>query len=419
MRSMFPGHFRPNEEDFQVLWADCMFAVDANVLLNLYRYSPDTRTALEDALVAVKDRLFVPHQAAKEFLKNRLNVTAGQAEEYTKAIRAISDLSSMLGNRKKHPFLPESELPGFTDQVGRLVTQLDAQRSILLNRMTSDEILHFVEQTFEGKTGKPFDKKTLDALVVEGEARYKSEIPPGYRDSKKDITDDPYRRFGDLIVWKQLLQQAQAEQRSVVFITDDKKDDWWIEQLGRTIGPRIELREEFIDQVQKNFWMYTVDKFIEEGARESKTKVSDKVIEEILEVRQEIKLERRADTERQQTWRPISRQEMIDRIAGSERWAAANSQGFLGLKSFVLNYLGNAGYDHSACYDMIRELEEEGVVDVYSHQGEGHLRPGKALRLNRAAPSPFNRPLEGLKDLLNDQQPSHTSGANLNKHGCD
>jgi len=405
MRSMFPGHFRPNEEDFHSLWADCMFAVDANVLLNLYRYSPDTRAALEGALIGVKDRLFVPHQAAKEFLKNRLNVTAGQAEEYTKAIRAISDLSSMLGNRKKHPFLPETELPGFTEQVGRLVTQLEAQRSILFNRLTSDEILQFVEETFEGKTGAPFDKGVLDALVIEGEARYKSEIPPGYRDSKKDITDDPYRRFGDLIVWQQLIQQAKAEQRAVVFITDDKKDDWWIEQSGRTIGPRTELREEFIGQVQKNFWMYTVDKFIEEAARESQTKVSDKVIEEILEVRQDIKLERHDDTDRQHTWRAISRQEMIDRIAASERWAAANSEGFLGLKSFVLNYLGNAGYDHSACFDMIRQLEEEGVLDVYSHQGDGHLRPAKALRLKRSESQSFNRPLEGLKEMLNEQRP--------------
>lgn len=400
MRSMFPGHFRPNEKDFQVLWAECMFAVDANVLLNLYRYSPDTRAALEDALLAVKDRLFVPHQAAKEFLKNRLTVTAGQAEEYTKAIRAISDLSSMLGNRKKHPFLPETELPGFTDQVSRLVTQLESQRSVLLSRLTKDEILQFVEQTFEGKTGEPFDKKVLDALVAEGEMRYKSEIPPGYRDSKKDITDDPYRRFGDLIVWKQLLHQAQAEQCSVVFITDDKKDDWWIEQSGRTIGPRTELREEFIGQVQKNFWMYTVDKFIEEAARASQTIVSDKVIEEILEVREEIKLERHSETEHQPAWRSISRQEMIDRIAASERWAAANASGFLGLKSFVINYLGNAGYDHSACFDMIRQLEEEGVVDVYSHQGEGHLRPAKALRLNRTESQPFNRPLDSLKDML-------------------
>lgn len=400
MRSMFPGHFRPKEVEFKELWASCMFAVDANVLLNLYRYSPDTRAALESALSAVKDRLFVPHQAAREFLKNRLNVTAGQAEEYTKAIRAITDLSSMLSNRKKHPFLPEPELPRFQDQVGRLVEQLEAQRTVLLNRLTNDEILQFVEEMFAGKTGKPFEKETLDAIVADGEVRYKSEIPPGYKDAKKDSADDPYRRYGDLIVWKQLLSEAAAADKPVVFITDDKKEDWWVEQSGRTIGPRTELREEFIAHVRQNFWMYTVDKFIEEAARESQTKVSDKVIEEILEVRQEVKAERSAHSERQPIWRPIGRQEMLDRITASERWAAENSDGFLGLKSFVLNYLSNAGYDHSACFDMIRQLEEEGLVEVYSHQGEGHLRPAKALRLRRPEQPPFNRAFEGLKELV-------------------
>jgi predicted nucleic acid-binding protein len=400
MRSMFPGHFRPTEADFHELWSECIFAVDANVLLNLYRYSPDTRTALEVALQAVADRLFVPHQAAKEFLKNRLNVTAGQAEEYTKAIRAITDLSAMLANRKKHPFLPEPELPQFTNQVDRLVTQLDAQRTVLLNRLTNDEILQFVEKIFAGKTGEPFSKEQLEAIAVDGELRYKTDVPPGYKDAKKDISDDPYRKFGDLIVWKQLIQHASASNRSVVFITDDKKDDWWIEQSGRTIGPRTELREEFISHVHKNFWMYTVDKFIEEGARANKTKVSEKVIEEILEVRQEVKAERHADADQNRPWRAISRQEMIDRISASLRWAADNSDGFLGLKSFVLNYLSNAGYDHSACFDMIRQLEEDGIIEVYPHQGEGHLRPAKALRFKRPEVPPFNPALAGLKDVM-------------------
>jgi len=91
---------------------------------------------------------------------------------------------------------------------------------------------------------------------------------------------------------------------------------------------------------------------------------------------------------------------MLDRITASVRWAAENSDGFLGLKSFVMNYLSNAGYDHSACFDMIRQLEEEGLVEVYPHQGEGHLRPAKALRLRRQEPPPFNRAFEGLKDLV-------------------
>ena len=146
--------------------------------------------------------------------------------------------------------------------------------------------------------------------------------------------------------------------------------------------------------------MYTVDKFIEETARASKTIVSDRIIEESLEVRQEVKAERSANTEHHSIWRPIGRQEMLDRITASVRWAAENSEGFLGLKSFVMNYLSNAGYDHSACFDMIRQLEEEGLVEVYPHQGEGHLRPAKALRLRRHEAPPFNRAFEGLKELV-------------------
>jgi hypothetical protein len=400
MRAMFPGHFRPNSNDFKSLWADSIFAVDANVLLNLYRYSSDTRRALEEALSTVEEKLFVPHQAAHEFLKNRLQVTAGQAEEYTRAIEAIDDLSAKLGNRKKHPFLPAPELPNFNDQVSNLIKQLEAQRTVLLGRLTDDEILQFVEKIFSGKTGKPFDKANLDAIVAEGETRYANKVPPGYKDAKKDIADDPYRRFGDLIVWKQLLAEASAKQLSVVFITDDKKEDWWVEQSGRTIGPRTELREEFIAQVHKNFWMYTVDKFIEEAARASEIVVSAGVIEEILEVRKEVKAERSADKDHQIGLKPISRNEMLSRINASVRWAAENSDGFLGLKSFVRNYLSNAGYDPDACFDMIRQLEEDGLVEVYAHQGEGHLRPAKALRLRSDGTPPFNRPFEGLKDLV-------------------
>ncbi len=399
MRSMFPGQFRPSPEALKALWGDCLFVVDANVLLNLYRYSTDTRKELERALNSVKERVFVPHQAAKEFLKNRLVVTAGQAQEYTKAIATINDLASVLSNKKKHPFLPDSELPRFIEQAKKLVEHLEVQQTSLLDRLTNDEILEFVQTMFEGKTGKPFDEAALTALAVEGEVRYQNEIPPGYKDGKKDASGDPYRKYGDLIVWKQLIAKAKEDGKPVVFVTDDKKEDWWLEQSGRTIGPRTELREEFITEVQKDFWMYTVDKFIEEAARTSNTEVSEKVLAEIIEVRQEVKAERIADSDRMYPFKSISREEMLERLASSERWASENSEGFLGLVSYVKNYLGHAGYDYAGSFDMIRQLQDEGLVEVYDHQGAGHERSVRAIRLVR--PGQFaNRPMETLGDLL-------------------
>ena len=129
MKSIFVGHFRLTESEFSELWDTCIFAVDANVLLNLYRYSSATKQELEKALGAVKERAFIPHQAAKEFLRNRLSVTAGQADEYTKAIKSIRSLLTTLLSKDRHPFLPDAELPEFKDYSEKLIAVLAVCRT--------------------------------------------------------------------------------------------------------------------------------------------------------------------------------------------------------------------------------------------------------------------------------------------------
>lgn len=289
MRSVFVGHFRPKEQELNELWKNSVFVVDANVLLNLYRYSSGTRIELEKALTSVKKKVFIPHQAAKEFLRNRLIVTAGQAKEYTSAINNINNLVKNLSSKDRHPFLSEQELPDFEKYSTKLITSLESQQQTLLDKFSNDEILSFIENMFDGKTGKAYEQEDLDKIVTEGETRYQREIPPGYKDSKKESSDDPYRKFGDLLVWKQTIDHAKDKNKSVIFITDDKKEDWWLEQSGRTIGPRPELIEEFCDETEQKFWMYTVDRFIQESAKIAKTTISDDVIQEILKVSQESK----------------------------------------------------------------------------------------------------------------------------------
>lgn len=398
MRAVFPAHFRPTAEELTALWRDSTFAVDANVLLNLYRYSTETRRELETALRSVQEKLFVPHQAAREFLRSRLSVTASQADEYSKAVKTITDLASTLQNKKKHPFLPENELPAFKQQVEKLVKLLEQQREVLLTRMTKDEVLDFIQEISDQRTGQALADADLADLLIEGEKRYAAEIPPGYKDGKKDASGDPYRKFGDLIVWKQLLARAKIDKRPLIFVTDDKKEDWWLEQSGRTIGPRTELREEFIAEVSKDFWMYTVDLFIEEAAKLNKKPVSAKVLEEIRTVREEVQAARVRDDTRY-TYQAITPEQMLKRIQDSERWAAANAEGFVALQPFVKGHLGTAGYDYSASFDAIRHLEDEGLVEIYEHQGPGHARPVRSIRTIKT-PDYQNRPLEGLAELI-------------------
>lgn len=397
MRSLFRGYLRPNDEELSKLWKSAVFAIDANVLLNLYRYSNETRRELEASLESIGDRLFLPHQAAKEFLKNRLVVTADQANEYTKAVSMIEDLSKVLSHKKRHPFISPELLPDFREWTTTLVEDLNDQQGRLLERLNKDEILTFIEGLFDNKTGQVLSQEIMSGLIDEGEARYQKRIPPGYKDSKKDDQSDPFRPYGDLILWKQLVAKARQEKKPVILISDDKKEDWWLEQSGRTIMPRPELREEFISEAGLDFWMYSVDKFLTESALDRKQQVSEAAIKEVIQIRDE-NTKRRSERPPGYPYQLISKEELFERLKLSEKWAASR-EGFLGLHQYVQGYLGNAGFDYSASYDAIDDLARAGLVEIYDHQGEGHDRPLKCIRVIDNSPSETS-PFRDLKQMM-------------------
>ena len=74
MKSKFPEYFKLNEKDIRSLWQNALFTLDTSILLNLYRYSNETREEFLKILNKLEDRIWIPHQSAQEFFNNRLNV---------------------------------------------------------------------------------------------------------------------------------------------------------------------------------------------------------------------------------------------------------------------------------------------------------------------------------------------------------
>ena len=56
------------------------------------------------------------------------------------------------------------------------------------------------------------------------------------------------RKLGDFIVWKQMITFAKdTELKALVFVTNDKKEDWWLKAPSGSEtakSPRPELIEE-------------------------------------------------------------------------------------------------------------------------------------------------------------------------------
>lgn len=288
MREFFPGHFRETQGAIKAAWQESLFIFDANVLLNLYRYSDRTRDEFLRILDKFKHRIWLPHRAAEEYLNNRLQIIGQQEQSYEASISDIRKLKEGFENSRKHPFVTTKVMKQAEKTFEMLCSELTANKKVHSERIIHDEIKEAVAGLFEKKIGEEYSKKTLEAIFVEGEERYKHKIPPGFKDGTKTSDDGPFhekcRRFGDLIVWKQILDKAKEIDRGVIFITDDRKEDWWEQFKGKTIGPRPEMVQEFKAINKDTFLMYQPDRFLELAQESLGGKVSEEMVEEVREV---------------------------------------------------------------------------------------------------------------------------------------
>jgi len=309
MRDMFPGYYAP--ENFQQLWDQATFVLDANVLLNLYRFPKGAAQDLLSVLEKVSDRLWLPHQAALEYQANRLTVIREQREGFEKVkgalSKALNDLKSAfetLQLKKRHSSIdPEPLLADTSKLFSDFKTKLDELEKHQGDVSGPDEMRNKIDKLLSGKTGAPpKSQKELDQIYADGKERYRFKRPPGYKDIDKGRNQTlAYfvknlrfeREYGDLLVWKQILDHAkQGQIQHLVFITDDEKEDWWLSLGEKTIGPRPELIDEITSEAGvKTFHMYTSERFLQFAQGDVQDQLMQESIRQIRDVIEANKVE--------------------------------------------------------------------------------------------------------------------------------
>lgn len=250
MRSNYFGHYPPTPVEFDRLWTSGLIVVDANALLSLYRYTPDTRDDLLGTLQNLSERLWMPYQVGLEFNRNRVNRILGQRKAYGDVFAALesaeNSLMDTLRSHEQHSSMPTAQsihiLSEALATVKDLLTEAREKHDENASPLSQvDFIWDQVSDIFDGKVGDSFSDEELSSIYKKGEVRYQSQTPPGY----KDIDKPEPRRYGDLVIWMELLRRASETSSDVIFITEDLKEDWWRRIEGKKLGPRVELVEEF------------------------------------------------------------------------------------------------------------------------------------------------------------------------------
>lgn len=279
MKELFPGYYRKSEIDIKKIWEHGIIMFDTNVLLNLYRYSDATQQTILDLIKRFSKQIYLPHQAALEYNRNRYEVIAEQEKAYNEFLEKISQIQKDLQSTNKPPFLTakvDNELNEVFDKVGNEVKD-SIQK--YCDYLKSDPIYNRISELFENRIISQYTEEELKHIYKEGEERFKNKVPPGFEDEK---TKDGNRKFGDLILWKQIIQKAKELKKDVILITDERKLDWWWKiKDGRNMGPRQELVEEIKTEANVDFHMYSSERFLSYGQSFLNEKVNQQALEEI------------------------------------------------------------------------------------------------------------------------------------------
>ena len=294
MKQSFPGHFLMTPEKIEEMWKTATFVLDANVILSIYKYSTDSSARLIEIFKNLGDRVWIPHRVIAEVLENRFNVIGSQAKIYDETIKSLDNFESKLGKDTLHPVISSDLKATIQSKLTEVKEELQAGSTRHNNLYRTDENIKNIFEIFNGKIGEDFDNDTLLEIIEEGRKRYADKIPPGYADEKAkscNASDSLHRKtnqYGDYIIWKQILNKFSESKQPVIFVTEDRKEDWWVlhpSYRKEVLFARPELVKEFHDRCEERLMLSSLDSFIEKLSENSESPSDMRLKEETVHIK--------------------------------------------------------------------------------------------------------------------------------------
>jgi len=251
---------------------DCLVILDTNALLVPYTTGKESLEEIGKIYrqLVEQKRLVVPGQVAREFAEHR--------------VTKIKELYQQIARKKASIGLGRYPLlDGVSEYKKALELENKLNESIPAYNKAIDKILDVIGDWYwNDPVSKLYSELFSEVVVIDlilDEAAVKERLdrdnkykmPPGYKDGCK-----PDDGIGDLLIWLTILEMARKYKKSAVFISLDRKPDWWSKSEGRHLYPRYELIEEYRRNSEgESFHSVTFSSFL------SLYGATDSVVEEV------------------------------------------------------------------------------------------------------------------------------------------
>lgn len=279
MKSQFPQYYRVSRQDLLDNFNDCYFLFDACVLLDIFRLKEELVDKIFNVINHYKDKIRIPYHAASEYFKNINVVLEQQVSKIKESRKSFDAFSKTFQAQRNYPYISDKA----SNLLARLEKQIDKdfknQIQYLDTQLVYGEHQNKLSSMLDGNVLAPFTNDEIINIEKEGEQRYQKQIPPGWKDAPKDDN-----RYGDLINWKEILRFAKESGKSIIFVSNDVKDDWVTKVMGKRLGVLPQLLEEFylyVGNPKQYFHVYTLDRFLAFINEHDRTIVSEETVKDV------------------------------------------------------------------------------------------------------------------------------------------
>ena len=264
--------------DLVRLWQECDFVFDANILLDLYYDKKVCNNFIGILEKEIPDRIWLPYQVGLEYHINRVDGVKTTSNEYYNLINSIKGLKGFEKIIKKLSANHCIDLQKYVDldktnahlqNIEKIASELNSEIDNNPDFLADDVIMNKLHEIFEGKTGNQYSNSELKEIYDQGKIRNENKIPPSFKD----------KGYGDLVLWKQIIDHALEKGKPIILVTGDSKKDWWLTSQKDPMCPHPTLIKEFLETVEKDFYMYKLSDFLRESKKYLDTKIENKTIE--------------------------------------------------------------------------------------------------------------------------------------------
>ena len=288
----FEAYRTVTDNDYRSLFACGLIILDTNVLLDLYRYHPETRKELLDVLDQLRERLWIPNQVMSEFWAGRESVLEDASDisstvgildklggQYMDRVREWTNSAGLRGETADS--LVETSRSAFDATIEKIRALADDRALKTAENTAQDPVIIRLHPILQDRVGNPLsvERKRI-AINEEAPQRFADKRSPGYMDANKK-NGNP---VGDYLIWIETLEEAARQKVDVLFVTRDVKEDWYRQERGQTKGPNPQLVEEMRNVAGVRLFMLRPASFLKHAGDLLQVKVSPESVEDAQRV---------------------------------------------------------------------------------------------------------------------------------------